>query len=303
MLPYNQAPLQSLTHRNGQIASFVSDSDKNIDTQTVAAFGEEWDAFHGFNDAEIEHIGKEYFDITDSRHFNQGSIVLDVGCGSGRWSKYLSGKVKFIEAIDPSRSVFSASALTADIPNIRITQAGVDNIPFEDNSFDFVYSLGVLHHIPDTAAAMQACVNKLKPGGYFLVYLYYALENRGQFFRFIFKVVNMLRKIISRLPTGAKKLSADILALLVYWPLASISRVLKAVLNNDFYKKVPLSYYHDKRFYIMRNDALDRFGTPLEQRFTRQDIHHMMASCGLRGIVFSETPPYWHAVGQKSTGE
>lgn len=47
----------------------------------------------------------------------------------------------------------------------------------------------------------------------------------------------MLRKIISRLPTGAKKLSADILALLVYWPLASISRVLKAVLNNDFYKK------------------------------------------------------------------
>lgn len=87
-----------------------------------------------------------------------------MGCGSGRWSKYLSGKVKFIEAIDPSRSVFSASALTADIPNIRITQAGVDNIPFEDNSFDFVYSLGVLHHIPDTAAAMQACVNKLKPG-------------------------------------------------------------------------------------------------------------------------------------------
>ena len=64
-------------------------------------------------------------------------------------------------------------------------------------------------------------------------------------------------------------------------------------------KKVPLSYYSDKSFWIMKNDALDRFGTPLEQRFSRQEIEEMMLSCGLKNITFSEKEPYWHAVGQR----
>ena len=49
----------------------------------------------------------------------------------------------------------------------------------------------------------------------------------------------------------------------------------------------------------MQNDALDRFGTPLEQRFTKKEIEKMMIDCGLTEIVFSAQTPYWHAIGKK----
>jgi hypothetical protein len=59
----------------------------------------------------------------------------------------------------------------------------------------------------------------------------------------------------------------------------------------------PLAYYRDRSFYVMRNDALDRFGTKLEQRFTRAEIERMLRDAGLERIRFSEAAPYWCAVG------
>jgi len=61
----------------------------------------------------------------------------------------------------------------------------------------------------------------------------------------------------------------------------------------------PLSYYRDKSFYTMRTDALDRFGTGLEQRFTRGQIEAMMRKSGLYYISFSDKPPFWCAVGYR----
>ena len=65
------------------------------------------------------------------------------------------------------------------------------------------------------------------------------------------------------------------------------------------YKKIPLSYYTDKSFYIIRNDALDRFGTPLEQRFTRIEIEKMLQQSDMEEIIFSEKEPFWHVISRK----
>jgi hypothetical protein len=62
---------------------------------------------------------------------------------------------------------------------------------------------------------------------------------------------------------------------------------------------MPLSIYHDQPFYIIRNDSLDRFGTKLEQRFSRVQVEEMMKKTGLEEIVISPGMPYWHAVGRK----
>jgi SAM-dependent methyltransferase len=299
MVEYSNSPSSVINVGEKQIYNFVTKADSNSDTKTVESFGEEWEAFHGFADQDILQIGKEYFDIITTQHINKDSVVLDVGCGSGRWSKFLSGQVKFIEAIDPSNAVLSAVKLTNNIPNIRVTMAGVDSIPFPDNSFDFVFSLGVLHHIPDTEAAMQQCVNKLKPGGYFLVYLYYNLDNRSFGFKILFQIVNVGRRIISKLPGFLKRLVCNFIGAFIYWPLARFSLILEKSGLTRFAIKIPLSYYRDKSFYIMRNDALDRFGTPLEQRFGKSEIENMMIGCGLTDIIFSNNEPYWHAVGKK----
>lgn len=296
---YQFPPLKQIPYKDSFIASFLDELKGNVDTKTVESFGEEWEHFHAFSDIELKKIGDEYFDIVDDSKLNRNAVVLDVGCGSGRWSRYIAPKVKQVEAIDPSKAVFAAADLTKDCGNVRVTQASADHIPFPDNSFDFVFSLGVLHHIPDTRKAMQACVNKLKPGGHFLVYLYYNLENRSAFFKLLFSIVNIQRKIISSLPDFLKRLSCSLIAFFIYWPFARLSLLMKKLGSSSFYKRVPLSYYHDKSFYIMRNDALDRFGTPLEQRFSKAQINEMMESCGLTEIVFSEKAPYWHAVGKK----
>jgi hypothetical protein len=62
---------------------------------------------------------------------------------------------------------------------------------------------------------------------------------------------------------------------------------------------IPLSYYRVHSFYTMRTDSRDRFGTPLEQRFTRKEVGAMLEAAGLRDVRFSDRAPYWCAVGIK----
>lgn len=301
MVPYISHPSAILKSISGvEIASFISLKETNIDIDTVDSFGDEWAEFNSFTENEIKITGDQYFDIVDSKLINEKTIVLDVGCGSGRWSKYLADKVGFIEAVDPSKAVYSASSFLANYNNIRITQASADNLPFEDNSFDFVFSLGVLHHIPNTQKALEDITRKAKKGAAVLIYLYYSLDDKPYWFRMIFKVSNVLRLLICKLPSKIKKVVCSIIAILVYMPFVFLARLVKGLLpNSKLYRSIPLSYYSDKSFYIINNDALDRFGTPLEQRFTKMEITTMMQLSGLEKIIFSDNMPYWHAIGFK----
>jgi hypothetical protein len=89
---------------------------------------------------------------------------------------------------------------------------------------------------------------------------------------------------------------SQIFAATVYYPLARTAKLLEKTGMNV--EKFPLSQYRNNSFYVMRNDALDRFGTRLEKRFTKQEIREMMDRCGLENIKFSETS-FWTALGYK----
>jgi hypothetical protein len=137
---------------------------------------------------------------------------------------------------------------------------------------------------------MRSAVRKLKPGAQFLVYLYYAMETKPAWFRGVWRVSDVARKGISKLPFPIKTRVTSAIAALVYWPLARFGR-----------PNWPLvEIYKSKSFYTMRTDALDRFGTRLEHRFTRDQIRAMMERCGLTQIRFSDNKPYWVAVGIKA---
>ena len=99
----------------------------------------------------------------------------------------------------------------------------------------------------------------------------------------------MVRKGIARLPFGIRKPVTSLIAAAVYWPLARFGRPGWPLVE----------IYRDKSFYTMKTDALDRFGTRLEHRFTRDQIRAMMERSGLTNIRFSDTRPYWVAVGVK----
>lgn len=302
MQDYLREPDQWLQSGSAKIAVFKDDGVTNMDAETVHSFGEEWSRFSSFDESDIRRCGDEYFDIVDDQMVNKDTLALDVGCGTGRWSKYLAPRVKFIEAIDPSDAVFSAAPFLNDTKNIRVTKASVDGIPFADETFDFVFSLGVLHHVPDTARAIEVIAKKIKYGGTLLLYLYYKFDNRSLAFRILFYLSHLLRLIISKLPGTLKQFICEGIAVVVYFPLARLSRFVKMLGADSLSARMPLSYYADKSYYIMRNDALDRFGTPLEHRFTREEIKVMLENAGFSDIRFSPNQPFWHVVAKRKAG-
>lgn len=272
----------------------------NIDPKTVEGFGEEWAAYtqSALSPAEHQRMFDLYFDIFPFDQLPEGAEGFDLGCGSGRWAELVRRRVGFLHCIDPSgKALDVARARMKGGGNTAFHLAGVDDIPLADGSQDFGYSLGVLHHVPDPAAGLRACVAKLKPGAPFLVYLYYSFDNRPAWFRRVWGASDLLRRGVSRLPFGLRKTLTTALAGTVYWPLARAAKVGDRLgFNTDAF---PLSAYKDSSFYTMRTDSLDRFGTRLEHRFSRVEIEALMQDAGLGEIRFHEGMPYWVAVGRR----
>ena len=272
---------------------------ENIDKQVVAGFGDEWSRFDQSELSEDE-LGKmfdNYFNIFPWEKLSAESVGFDLGCGSGRWAKMVAprvGKLHLIDASGDARAVAKRNLQSAD--NCEFHHAGVEEIPLENTSCDFGYSLGVLHHIPDTQAGLQACVDKLKKGAPFLLYLYYRFDNRPFWFRMIWRASDVVRQFVSKMPHSLRFGMSQILAAVVYFPLARTAKLLeKSGMNVESF---PLSQYRHNSFYVMRTDALDRFGTRLEQRFTKAEMRQMMEEVGLENITFSHTS-FWTAVGFK----
>lgn len=272
----------------------------NLDIKTVEGFGEEWSRFDqtGMSEAELNEQFARYFAVFPFDLLPDGAVGFDVGCGSGRWAKVMAGKIGKLHCIDASPEALEvAKKNLAATENVEFHHASVAEIPLGDNSMDFAYSLGVLHHIPDTAKGIESCVRKLKMGAPFLVYLYYAFDNRPAWFRLIWKISDLFRRGICALPFGLKKIVTDLIAVFVYFPLAKTAQLAEKFGFNV--ESFPLSVYRHHSFYTMRTDALDRFGTRLEQRFTRAEITEMMQAAGLENIKFSDGFPFWCAIGFK----
>jgi SAM-dependent methyltransferase len=299
MINFNKDPLNVIEGNNFNINNFGIEGSDNIDNKVIQSFGDEWEKFYKFSDKEIENIGAEYFGFLPKEIINKETTVLDVGCGTGRWSKYLSSRVKSIDAIDPSKAIFYADKLLANVDNVRLSITTADKIPFDNESFDFVMSVGVLHHIPNTQQAIIDCVSKVKKGGYFYVYLYYALDNKSVFYKLLFKIVNIIRLMVSRMPPKLKKIACDILAFMLYMPLVLTGRFLSKIGLPKLAKSLPLSEYQNRTLFVIRNDSLDRFGTVLEQRFSKVQIKDMLQKAGLVDIIIPDEPIHWAAIGKK----
>ena len=271
--------------------------DPNVDSRTVDGFGDEWTRFDQSQvlESERDRIFQMYFGIFPWDRLPADAEGFDLGCGSGRWAKLVAPKVGRLHCIDPSDAIDVARRNLATELNCSFHRATVDAIPLADGSMDFGYSLGVLHHVPDTEAGIRACVSKLKPGAPFLLYVYYAFDNRPWWYRPLWRVSYWLRGLVSRMPSDWRYWTCMALAAIVYWPLARTALLLEKL--GAPIANFPLAAYRWRTFYNMRTDALDRFGTRLEQRFTKAEITAMMRRCGLEQIVFAPGVPYWTAVG------
>jgi ubiquinone/menaquinone biosynthesis C-methylase UbiE len=278
---------------------------KNVDLATVAGFGDEWSRFNHADrdDAELVKFHASYFhELFPWSELPKNAVGADIGCGSGRVAavsrRCFSGH---FHLIDPALAALDvARRHLGHRSDVEFHHASADDMPFADGSLDFAYCLGVLHHVPDTESALRNCVRKLKPGAPFLLYLYYRFDGLPWWFKTIWKVSDFLRLAICRLPRPVQNGLTDVIAALVYWPLARGARLWERAFGARGLERWPLSFYRDRSFYMLRTDARDRFGTRLEKRYTQPEMRVLMEQAGLRDVRFQSRAPYWTALGYKA---
>jgi len=270
---------------------------ESVQIRTVKAFAEEWRYFSE-NLSDYGPIAQCYFDLLSPKQL--AGVTLDAGCGMGRWARHVAGPGDALIAMDLSASVEVAAKTLEGLPNTHVVQSDLHALPFRPDTFDLIYSLGVLHHLPVPEQGLKALVKHLRPDGYLLAYFYYALDNRPRYFHYLLPVVMGLRLVISRLPHRLALWISFVIALALYWPLIQVGNLLRALGFKAAARQVPLhEFYTGKPFRILFNDSVDRFATSVEFRFSRTEIAAMLARVGLSDIRFSDTVPFWKVAAKR----
>ena len=271
LLPAIRAALQ----KDGTADAFDAKQAK-----TALSFGYEWQSFPEMY-AEWE---KQFLDYMQPHmpEFFKGKKVLDAGCGNGRFAYYAGKYAREVWAIDLGPAVEVARKNTASLANVQVVQADLHHPPFATESFDFIYSLGVLHHLPDPEIAFKNLLRYLKPGGDIQIYLYWQPDRRS-IKSLLLSIVNSARTLSTRLPHWAVHAfaypSAAAAFLFFVWPYRIMQRLPPL---RSYAANIPMKQYAVLPFRVCVNDQLDRFSAPIENRYTKNEVESWLSSAGLK---------------------
>jgi SAM-dependent methyltransferase len=264
--------------------------------RTRASFGYEWTHFHRWQDSgEISF--RDCFQTADLAALG-GSRVLDAGCGMGRHARQMAAHVRHVVAVDFSRAIEQAAINTRGAGRVDCVQADLLRLPFADGTFDYVYCLGVLHHLGNTETAVRALVAQVKPGGRLRVYLYWKRHGGAGA---ILRLVSAVRPVTTHLPFRLLRWLCWMLSA-VLWCAVILPYRLLAAAGVRGLDNWPLFVYARYPFRILYNDQFDRFSAPLEKRYDAEEVTALLASAGLQDVRVD--PCFgWIAEGVKPAGQ
>lgn len=271
-------------------------SAESLDKPTVEGFGFEWTVYdqRKRDPASIRATFERYFAKFPWDVLPDSALGVDVGSGSGRWAALVAERGYRLVALDASRDALNVTRTA--VPSADVLNASAVEMPLASDAADFAFSLGVLHHLPNTEGALAEIHRVLRPSAPFLLYLYYAFDNRPTWFQTLWRLSDMARRRIASLPHRARLWITTTIAALVYWPLSRLARLFARSGANV--GSWPLSAYRDQPFYVLRTDALDRFGTRLEKRYTMAEIERLLTEAGFSEVSFNKEWPYWSAIAR-----
>jgi len=251
------------------------------------SFGEEWKAYAELL-PEHEQEFRQYFDLVELAQL-RGKRVCDLGCGMGRWSHFLQAHVAELVLLDFSDAIFVARKNLASAGNCLFFMGDLQQLSFNPDFADLIFSLGVLHHLPTPCLDEVRKLKVYSPR--VLVFLYYALDNRPWYFRALLRLVTAVRRLVCGVRSPwFRKLFSLAGTFGVYLPLVLLGRLLKPF---GLASRVPLhDFYRSKSVQRIEQDVYDRFFTSIEQRVSRAEI--LALSDTFSRVRVSEGLPYWH---------
>ena len=260
------------------IPRFVDIPEDELARRTQASFGYEWTEFDDWQPSGSTNF-QDYFNGIDLPSLRDAR-VLEGGCGMGRHARQLAEHCRMILAIDFSQAIEAAARNVGDLPNVAVVQADLQALPVADEAFEFVYSMGVVHHLADTEGVVRGLVRKLKPGGRLRLYLYWKREGwTGR----ALAVVSGIRRFTTRLPFPVLKALCWVLSVGlsagVVLPYRLLARL--GVRTSEYW---PLFVYTKYPFTVLYNDQFDRFSAPLEKRYSEAEARRLLEQAGLRDV-------------------
>lgn len=219
-------------------------------------------------DAFVEKTGWRLEDL-------KGKSILDAGCGMGRFAEVAADAGADVHGVDLSTAVEAAARNIGMRKNVSLYQGDIFKLPFAENSFDYIYSIGVLHHTPDTRKAFLSLTRLLKPGGRISIWVY------AKQFVWTYYGAEVLRPLTSRMP---KPLLLSMCRVAV--PLYYIHKIPKfGVLTGMV---LPTSLDQDPAWRWL--DTFDWYSPTYQWKHTREEVMGWFQEAGLTDIRSGDVP-------------
>jgi SAM-dependent methyltransferase len=244
----------------------------------ASSFGFQWDRFrhvqldsrNGRGESERTLFATTGWSESDYR----GRLVLDAGVGAGRFAEVAAGKGAEVVGVDLTTAVDAAFANVGRHPRVHLLQADIFAMPFRQGTFDLAFSIGVLHHTPDTRAAFERVAATVKRSGGFAVYLYarYGPANRFS---------DAIRKVTTRLPGRVMlALAAGAVPLYFAYRVPVLGKVLRLV--------CPISMHPDWRWRWL--DTFDWYTPRYQWKLFYPDVFRWFRESGFEDVAIFDEP-------------
>ena len=211
--------------------------------------------------------------------FFPGKVGLDAGCGFGRSLRYSASYGAEMIGLDLSEAIEAARETTRGMDNVHLVQGDIFHPPIARGSLDFVYSIGVLHHLPDPQRGFATLTTLLKPDAPMFIWVY--LRNRGR----QIAAFTAMRAISTRMPLRALNLACLALAALqwTFWILPF--RALRGIpATRALAERMPFTLYSQYPFRVLHTDWFDGLSVPLVNYYKPEQIREWYRQAGMERV-------------------
>ncbi len=263
--------------------------------RTQHSFGYQWTTFSEMSCDFQENFWTYLHPATPE--FFRGRLGLDAGCGFGRHIYHAARCGAEMVGVDFSRAIESTRRNTQQLADVHLVQADIYRLPFAPGTFDFAYSVGVLHHLPDPGRGVAALAQVLKPEGMLFIWLYSSTR------RFLNALLESVRMISTRLPHPIIRALSWVGAL-IDWTVIGTYRIARRVPVFgplcECLAPARVKLYNRYPFQVAYADWFDRLAAPIRFYYDEEGTRRLVAAVGLTNIRVEPTGLYgWRACGVK----